>query len=1172
MGMAGAGVDLGSHPGLQQANFTVQLVADMSRLQLSFLGSFQVVLDGQPVRSFRSTKVRALLAYLAIESGRPHGREALAGLLWPDEPEEVARLNLRQSLYHLRKALGEEDRPAPPADAFFTITRQTVQFNLQSDHWLDVAELVAAVDGGQLERAAALYRGDLLKGLSVAESELFDEWLVVRRERLHRLTLEALYELTQRCQEQGAWAQTQVYAQQQLSLEPWREEAHRQLMWVLAASGQRSAALAQYELCRRSLAEELGVEPEPGTTALYEQIREGVIGQQSDFGDGATGRRGEGMISPQPPSPPVAPSHNSPRREIVGREPERAWLQRGFESALKGRGLMLCVVGEPGIGKTTLVEDFLAGLTAAGQPCALARGQCSEQLAGAEAYLPWLEALDSLLKGPGSEWGAQVMKLLAPTWYMQVAQLAPDDETAARLLKRRAASPERMKRELLTLLEELSRLQPLVLFFDDLHWADASTIDLLAYLGPKLATRRILVVTAYRPSELWLARHPFIQVKLELQGRGLCHELPLEFLSVGEIERYLAGAFPDHRFPADFPALIHAKTEGNPLFMVDLVRDLRDRKVIAEEPPGWVLAHSVPDLERELPESVRSLIERKIAQFSEADRRLLVAASVQGYEFDSSVVAQTLEARAAEVEERLEEMERVYTFVRLIGEEEFPDRTLRLRYRFVHVLYQNALYASLRPTRKAQLSGAVAQALAGYYAEQSATVASELAPLYEAAREFGPAATYYLLAAQQAAQVFANVEAATLARRGLAMLESLPETMERAQQELALQLTLGFALSVTEGYSARETEQSMARVRELCQQLGETPQLFPALWGLLVFDLVAPDFHEARPLGEQLLRVAQEAQDPLRLLGAHAGLGFALLHLGDLRAGHDHLERARALYDPQQHRAYLAVYGLDPGLYSLSDTIRSLWLLGYPEQSRSRIQEALALAEAAQDPRSLAFALHLEVVFRLFYGEVEQALERAEVCLAHCHEHGIAQEREWTKVYCGAALVKQGRVEAGMAEMRESIAALRAMRSEITFPHFLALLAEALGQAGEIETGLAAVAEALEIAHRTGDSCYEAEVYRLQGELLLQSDLRSRPLEAADCFCRALELARRQNAKAWELRAAMSLARLLQQQGQPTEARRMLAAVYGWFTEGFETADLKAAKALLDGFAGCRLG
>src|SRR5262249_16060750 len=270
------------------------------------------------------------------------------------------------------------------------------------------------------------------------------------------------------------------------------------------------------------------------------------------------------------------------------------------------------------------------------------------------AYLPILEALDSLIRGERGETAAQVMKAVAPTWYVQLTPLNSDDSSFGRVREEaRVASAERIKRELAAFVEEISRLEPLVLFLDDIHWADASTVDLLAYVGNKSTAMRLLLVLSYRPSDLARSQHPFLHVKMELQGHGLCREMHLGFLSRPDVERFLAMEFPEHAFPEAFASLMHARTEGSPLFMVDLARYLHERGVISQETGIWILKQSVPYNRQGLPESVRSMIQRKIEQLNEADRRLLVAASVQGYDFDAAVVARALGLEAAQVEEQL---------------------------------------------------------------------------------------------------------------------------------------------------------------------------------------------------------------------------------------------------------------------------------------------------------------------------------------------------------------------------------------------------------------------------------------------------------------------------------------------------------------------------------------
>ena len=325
-----------------------------------------------------------------------------------------------------------------------------------------------------------------------------------------------------------------------------------------------------------------------------------------------------------------------------------------------------------------------------------------------------------------------------------------------------------MKRELITFLEMLCRTRPVILFLEDVHWSDVSTVDLLGYIGTRLESMQLLIVATYRPTELLLNDHVFQRVKLELQGRGRCHELSLELLTREDIDQYLALEFPAHRFPVEFADLVHTRTEGSPLFMVELLRFFRDRQVVVMKGEQWELVESVASIEKEIPESVRSMVRKKIDQLTDDDRRLLTAASVQGHEFSAVVVARSLELDEVDVEERLEYLDQVHALVRRVCEQEFPDNTLTLRYTFVHALYQESLHGALPPARRAQVSALVARALVGLYGEQTAPIASELSLLFEAARDFGPASDYFLQAARNAAAIYANQEAVDLARKAIA--------------------------------------------------------------------------------------------------------------------------------------------------------------------------------------------------------------------------------------------------------------------------------------------------------------------------------------------------------------------------------------------------------------------
>jgi tetratricopeptide (TPR) repeat protein/predicted Ser/Thr protein kinase len=577
-------------------------------------------------------------------------------------------------------------------------------------------------------------------------------------------------------------------------------------------------------------------------------------------------------------------------RRVVGRRQQLVELSNSFEAAAAGHGLMTCIAGEPGIGKTTLVEDFFSDLGARDRICTIARGRCSERLAGTEAYLPFLEALESLLDGPLADPVANAMKLLAPTWYVQVLPCSREDPSLARVMdEAKGASQERLIREMVALLLEVSRLRPLIFFCDDLHWADLSTVDLLSYIASKSGSMRLLLVCTYRPSELLLGRHPFQKVKLELQSHGLCHEIVLGFLSGEDIELYLSLEFPGHCLPPALPPLILSKTEGNPLFMADMVRYLRDRGVIAEQEGRWTLAQSVPDLERELPESVRSMIQRKVDQLGDDDRRLLVVASVQGHEFDSAVVAKTLGIEAPDVEDRLEVLDRIHGFVRLLSERQFPDSTLALRYCFVHILYQNALYGSLTTTRKASLSAAVAQTLLGLCDGRSSENAAELALLFEAARDFARASDCFVAAATNAAIVCANQESIGMLQRAIQNAEKLTGDVRHARVQAA-------AVQLARLYEPltrwSESFEAYALAEKAAEQLHDAPGQIQAICGQANARFLGKNMEASREHCQRAFELARAQPSEEALASVEMVYYNERLSAGDFEAALDCYDRA----------------------------------------------------------------------------------------------------------------------------------------------------------------------------------------------------------------------------------------------------------------------------------------
>jgi hypothetical protein len=854
------------------------------------------------------------------------------------------------------------------------------------------------------------------------------------------------------------------------------------------------------------------------------------------------------------PVPPIL-------RHVVGRDREGARLVSLLPGVAAGCGIMAGVVGEAGMGKTSLVEEVLAELERGPYRPVIARGKCSERLAGAEAYLPILEILDQLLHTTTGGGFIEMMKHVAPTWYVQVAPLAPESSGSREITEDiKSTSQERMKRELAAYFQDVSRVRPLVLFLEDLHWADASTVDVLNYLAGRFNGMRVLVLVTFRPSDMAVARHPFLPVARQLQAANAFVECPLDYLDRADVERYLGLEFPGHALPPSFVTLIHEKTEGHPLFMVDLVRYLRDRGDLVRSGGRWNLMHTTADIARELPETVKGTIGRKIDRLEELDRRLLTVASVQGQEFDTVIVSDVLALDPADVEDRLAALDEIHRLVQPVRTYELPDRALSVRYRFAHVLYQNVLYGSLQPTRRASHAGKVARALVAHHGGDAPALAAELALLFETAREFSTSAQYFYAAAQQAMRIFGFREALSLAERGLAVLEAMPAGPARTQQELGLRMAKGAALRSTTGWATPDIEQTFDRARQLCHELGDPPPVVPVLWAITLFHLIRGNLLECRARADELMTLVQASETPHQRVAGYHMAGVVREFLGEMAEASVLLERARDLHHPAEHDVYLALYGTNPGLLARAMSSRPLWALGYPDRALARARETREMADAVREPMARAFArlvLHGVLAYR---GDAAEAVIVGEENIALCREHGLPQEAEWSRSFQGSALISLGRFDDGLSLLRDSVAVQEQLKTHLARPMFLAVLADGLRQAERVDEGLAMVNQGFAFAARTAEGGYVAELHRVRGQLLqLRGDLAG----AEASLCEALAYAGRQTAKSLELRAAVALASLLRETGRTGEGHAVLAPVHDWFTEGFATADFAAARTLL---------
>ena len=575
----------------------------------------------------------------------------------------------------------------------------------------------------------------------------------------------------------------------------------------------------------------------------------------------------------------------------------------------------------------------------------------------------------------------------------------------------------------------------------------------------------------------------------------------------------------------------------------------------------WQVTAELAAVEAVVPESMQQMIAQQFEALSAAEQGVLEAASVAGLEHTVAVVAAGVEAAHETVEAQCASLAQRGQFLQAHGVEEWPDGTVTGRYGFRHTLYQQVLYERLPVGRRLRLHRQIGRRLEGGYGAQTGTRAAELAMHFGRGRDTPRAVQYLGQAAENAAQRHAPHEVIALLTTGLGLLATLSDTPARAQQELAWQMALGPALVATKGYAAPQVEQTYAWARALCAQVGNTSQLFRALQGLFWFYTHRGALRTAQELGEQLVWLAQREAKPTHLLEAHDALGGTLFYLGDYATARRHAEQGIALIDPAVQRALALRRGVAPGVGCLADASRTLWCLGFPAQAVGRSQEALALAQALGHPYNLALAQFFAAYLYHRRRETPELQAQAEALLALATTQGFPLWVGFGTCWLGWVLAMQGQGAAGLAQLHQGMATILATGQTLSRPYCLVLLAEAAGNAGQVEEGLRLLAEALAAFEASGRGDMLTEAYRLQGQFLLcQADTA----QAEACFQQALTIARRQQAKSWELRAAMSLARLWQQQGQRTAARAVLVPVYGWFTEGFDTADLQEARALLE--------
>lgn len=919
----------------------------------------------------------------------------------------------------------------------------------------------------------------------------------------------------------------------------------------------------------------------------------------------------------------LPPTHLS----FVMKSRELARLQSHLDRALAGQSQIVFVTGEAGSGKTTLLLEFARRAQTRQRDLVVAGGSCNAFSGLGDPYLPFRDAMIMVLGDADGQWthalaapypalykgllphlaralltsGPDVVDVLAPAhlllqrananpsssandWPSQLRQLITQQRA-----RTTQPAPKQLFEQIRLVLEALAKQQPLLLLLDDLQWADTASLNLLFHLGQRLTESRLLIVGAFRPSEVHAWRgpdeqggtpHPLLLVRNELQRRFGELEIVLDHDSPTEGRAFVDALLDTepNQLDAAFRSRLFTRTKGYPLFTTELLRTLQERGHLTQDEAGqWIVT---PHLDWDaLPTRVEAVIEQRIRRLPDACQAALKVASIIGEEFPAEAVAQVLDERPQSVIHRLSDLlTHRYRLLTSAGVRRL--RTQRLsQYRFQHILFQNYLYDAMDESERSYLHEAVGSTMETLYAEDEelmATSAVQLAHHFQKADLPAKTLPYLLLAGKRALQLSAYENAIVHFEQGLVLLPLIPLSTERDRQELDLLVALGNALIFARGTALTAVGDTFRRVLALAERRADQAQQALALFNLWRHYSDRADYRQCNDIADQLQRLATQSVNPAVHLTADHALWTMSLYAGDFMRARHHAEQGIAWYRPELHHALTAAHaGHDPGMCCRLFAAYALWYLGYPDQARQRAQDAITLARQVVHSFSLCMALTLAAEVQLLCRAPAVAQHYLEESLTLSKTHGFTSWLELGAIFQGWALAQVDQAEAGIHRMLYGLDANRAMVGEESGLHCFAQLAEAYGKAGQPAQGLALLAKALDVSDKNKLRHWhqwQSELYRLQGELYLQQygvaplpqDLSAR-IEAY--FQQAIAIARQQHAKSAELRATLSLSRFRLHQGQPVAAYQPLAALYAWFTEGFDTADLQEAKLLLDRLA-----
>ncbi|HEX6482733.1 MAG TPA: AAA family ATPase [Ktedonobacteraceae bacterium] len=1093
----------------------------MPTFHLRLLGDFSLIYEDWQVTSLNSMRLQSLLAYLVLHRDVPQHRQHLAFLFWPDATEAQARNNLRQLLHQLRQAF-------PPVEQFLSADAHTLHWHPVTPFHLDVAafeQTLTLADAATrrndhhalqaaLEQADGLYRGELLPGC-------YDEWILPERDRLRQRHRQVLEQLLRLFEVQGDHVTAILYAQRLIALAPLSEDLYRRLMRLFALNNDRASALHVYHTCVTTLQRELGVDPDPATRAAYERLM-------------------------QHETPVIAaraqPTLLAANPTLIGRKREWEALQKVWHAASAGEPRFVLVTGEAGIGKSRLAEEFLLWASQQGVVTAKTRSYAAEGQLSLAPVTDWLRS--DGLRAP--------LRQLDDVWLTEVARILPELFVERPDLPRYEPVTEYGQRQ--RFFEALARAllvapQPLLLLIDDLQWCDQETLEWLHFLLRFDPMARLLVVGCARAEEL-PPHHALHTLLLHLRTTAAVTEIALQPLDAAETGK-LASQVAKHELDMNEGLHLFHETGGYPLFVVETVR--AGLEPAPASGPEFSSFHTQPPLgdARTLPPRVHAVLVGRLRQLSASSYELVELAATIGREFTLDLL---ITAGNADVDSAVHALDELW-HKRIVREHGANS------YDFTHDKLREVAYGEISAPQRRMLHRRVAQALEAMHAGELEAVSGQMASHYERAGLIEQALPYYQRAAAVAQLVYANEDAISLLLRSLELLELLPAGSKRDKQELGLQLALAPLYRVTRGWAAPELERVLDRALALCDTVGNDAQRAQTLYGLQSVYVVQARLERVQMVSDELHILYQRSLGTVPPPFAGMMLAGARLHLGRITDANAHFAQIIAAHDPDQLLHLQESQGANYAALAQAWQAHALWCLGYPQQALSRGLDAVKLVQDLDQPFNQALVSAYLALLQQLSADEAVAREHAGQALALASKYQAPYYRAWAGILVSYALALEQPDEERIGHLRSSIAEFKASSARLRLPYYLSLLAQVCGKAGRVEEGLAFIDEALADARAYNERWWDAELHRLRGEFLLLRGTDTSDGEAA--ILRAIEIARSQQAKSLELRATMSLARLWIAQNRSDDARRQLSDLYAWFTEGFETPDLQAARLLL---------